>query len=192
MPGYVVHEVSAKKLSYGELAPIAATLQAPTEVSLKDPAQFRLIGKPVKRTNSYAKATGQAEFGIDVKTEGMLIAAVKQSPVFGGSVKSIDKTAVMSMPSVFSVEEIANGVAVIADYFWHAKTALEKLPVEFNDGSNAQFSSARYLKKLHAKLDDPGISAENIGDIEQALANASKTIDAEYHVPFLAHARLFS
>jgi isoquinoline 1-oxidoreductase beta subunit len=190
VPGYVVHDKSGKKLSYGELAAIAATLQAPAEVTLKDPAQFRLIGKPVKRTDSYAKATGQAEFGIDVKTEGMLIAAVKQSPVFGGSVKSFDKAAVMNMPGVFAVEEIANGVAVIADYFWHAKTALEKLPIEFNDGSNAEFSSAGYLKTLQEKLDDQGISAEDIGDVDQALANASKTLNAEYHVPFLAHATM--
>lgn len=190
VPGYVVHKESAKKSSYGELAPIAATLQVPAEVTLKDPSQFRLIGKPVKRTDSYAKATGQAEFGIDVKTEGMLIAAVKQSPVFGGSVKSIDKAAVMTMPGVVAVEEIPNGVAVIADYFWHAKAALEKLPVEFNDGSNASFSSAGYLKTLQAKLDDKDISAENIGDVDKAISNAAKTINAEYHVPFLAHATM--
>ncbi|MGV0005289.1 MAG: molybdopterin cofactor-binding domain-containing protein, partial [Candidatus Porifericomitaceae bacterium WSBS_2022_MAG_OTU9] len=190
VPGYVVHKKSGKKSSYGELAPLAATLQAPPEVTLKDPSQFRLIGKPVKRTDSYAKATGQAEFGIDVKTKGMLIAAVKQSPVFGGSVKSIDKAAVMTMPGVFAVEEIPNGVAVIADYFWHAKAALEELPVEFNNGSNADFSSAGYLKTLQAKLDDKGISAENIGDVDKAISHAAKTITAEYHVPFLAHATL--
>lgn len=190
VPGSVVHKKSGKKLSYGEVAPTAATLEAPAEVTLKDPSQFRLIGKPVKRTDSFAKATGRAEFGIDVKAEGMLIAAVKQSPTFGGSLKSFDKAAIMNMPGVVAVEEIPNGVAVIADYFWHAKAALEKLPVEFDAGSNAGFSSAEYLKTLQAKLDDKGISAEDVGDVDAAMSQAARTINAEYHVPFLAHATM--
>lgn len=189
-PGVVIHNKSGKELGYGELAPLAAKLQAPTEVTLKDPSQFRLIGKPVKRTDSLAKTTGQAEFGIDVKVDGMLIATVKQSPIFGGSVKSFDKSAVMSLPGVIAVEEIDNGVAVIADNFWHAKSALEKLPIKFNDGDNANFSTTKYLKKLQSKLDEKGISVEDVGDVSEALASAAKTIEAEYHVPFLAHATL--
>ena len=189
-PGYVLHKKSAKKLGYGELAPLAAKLEAPKEVKLKDDSQFRLIGKPVKRTDSFAKATGQAEFGIDAKAEGMLIAAVKQSPVFGGTVKSFDKSAVMNMPGVFAVEEIPNGVAVIADYFWNAKSALEKLPIEFNNGDNANFSTAEHIKKLQSKLDDKGITVENEGDVTKAMQEADKTIEAEYHVPFLAHATM--
>ncbi len=189
-PGMVLHEKSGRKMSYGELAPKAAGMPVPAEVSLKDSSQFRLIGKPVKRTDSLVKATGQAEFGIDVKAEGMLIAAVMQSPVFGGSLESMDKTAVMQMPGVVAVEEIANGVAVIADYFWHAKSALDKLSVSFKAGDNASFSSAGYLQTLQSKLDDKGVSAEDIGDVDRALASAAKTIVAEYHVPFLAHATM--
>lgn len=186
-PGYVVHKASGKKAGYGELAPRAAQLEPPAEVTLKDPAQFRLIGKPVKRTDSRVKATGEAGFGIDVKVDGMLTAAVKQSPVFGGSVKSFDADAVKDMPGVYAVDEIPNGVAVIADHFWHAKSALEKLPVQFNEGDNAGFSSAAYLEKLRSHLDDAGVTAENVGDTGAAMQKAAKTIEAEYHAPFLAH-----
>ncbi len=189
-PGFVIHKKSGQKLAYGELAPLAAKLPMPENVSLKDPAEFRLLGKPVKRTDSAAKATGNAEFGIDIKVAGMLIAVVKQSPVFGGSVKSYDKSAVMNMPGVHAVEEIENGVAVIADYFWHAKSALEKLPIEFDNGDNSDFSSEGHLKKLQSHLNDDGVQAENEGDAAQALKDAAKTIEAEYHVPFLAHQTL--
>ncbi len=189
-PGFVIHKASGKKAGYGELAALAAQLEPPAEVTLKDPAQFRLIGKPVKRTDSHAKATGTAEFGIDVKVDGMLIAAVKQCPVFGGSVKSFDPSAVKGMPGVMAVEEIPNGVAVIADNFWHAKSALEKLPVEFDEGSNAGFSSNAHLEKLNSQLDASGVTAEDVGDVSAALASATKTITADYHVPFLAHATL--
>ncbi|MFK8068061.1 MAG: molybdopterin cofactor-binding domain-containing protein [Gammaproteobacteria bacterium] len=189
-PGFVIHEKSGQKLAYGELAALAAKLPTPEKVSLKDPANFRLLGKPVKRTDSFEKATGKAEFGIDIKVDGMLIAVVKQSPVFGGSVKSFDNSAVMDMSGVYAVEEIDNGVAVIADYFWHAKSALEKLPLEFDHGDNANFSSDAHLKKLKSHLDDDGVQAENEGDVAQALRDATKTIEAEYDVPFLAHQTL--
>lgn len=189
-PGLVIHKTSGKKISYGDIAAEAASLEVPATVELKDPSKFRLIGKPVRRTDSLAKSTGTAEFGIDVKAEGMLIAAVKQSPVFGGTVKSYDKSVVMNMPGVVAVEEIPNGVAVIADYFWHAKIALDKLPVEFNEGDNAGFSTSAYLEKLLSKLDDKGVQAENEGDAEKALQDSATVIEAEYHVPFLAHATL--
>ncbi|MGR9044202.1 MAG: molybdopterin cofactor-binding domain-containing protein, partial [Gammaproteobacteria bacterium] len=189
-PGAVVHSASNRKLSYGQLAPLAAKLEPPTEAPLKDSAAFRLIGKPVKRTDSLAKATGAAEFGIDVKIDGLLHAAVKQAPVFGGSVKSFDKSAVLNMPGVVAVEEIPNGVAVIADHYWHAKKALEQLPVSFDEGANADFSSKAYLEKLQASLDDAGVTAENVGDASKALETAAKKIQADYDAPFLAHATM--
>lgn len=189
-PGFVVHSTSGKKLSYGQLAPFAAKLNPPDEVSLKDSALFRLIGKPVKRTDSLAKANGSAEFGMDIKVDGMLHAAVKQSPVFGGSIKSYDKNAVMNMPGVVAVEEIPNGVAVIADYFWHAKTALEQLPVTFDEGANAGFSSQAYLERLKAALNEPGITAENVGDAVTVMPTSAKKLEAIYHAPFLAHATM--
>jgi len=186
-PGAVVLTASGQKLTYGQLAPLAAKLEPPTDVPLKDSASFRLIGKPVKRTDSLSKANGTAEFGMDVNVDGLLHAAVKQAPVFGGSVKSYDKNAVINLPGVVAVEEIPNGVAVIADHYWHAKTALEQLPVTFDDGANSGFSSKAYLEKLKSVLDEPGVTAENVGDAVKALSKAKKKIEAEYHAPFLAH-----
>ncbi|GAB4271843.1 MAG: xanthine dehydrogenase family protein molybdopterin-binding subunit [Methylomicrobium sp.] len=186
-PGAVLHAETGRKLTYGQLARAASQLEPPTEVSLKDEASFRLIGKPVKRTDNVVKATGRAEFGIDVKVDGMLHAAVKQSPVFGGSVRSIDKAAVMTMPGVVAVEEIPNGVAVIADHYWRAKQALDKLPVVFDEGPNAGFSSNDYLRKLQAAVNTQGVVAEEVGDAIEALSGAAKVIEADYHAPFVAH-----
>lgn len=188
--GKVVHVASGKTLGYGELVEKAAKLTPPKDVALKDAAAFRLIGQPVKRTDSLAKSTGAAEFGIDVKIDGMLHAAVMQSPVFGGKLVSFDQDAVLKMPGVVAVEAIPNGVAVIADHYWHAKKALEKLPVTFDEGPNARFSSGDYKKSLQAALNEPGHVAEEVGDAARALAAAAKKIDAEYHAPFLAHATM--
>lgn len=188
--GQVVHAASGKKLGYGLLAEKAAKLAPPKDAPLKDGASFRLIGQPVKRTDSLVKSTGAAEFGIDVKVDGMLHAAVMQSPVFGGKVVSYDQDAVLKMPGVVAVETIPNGVAVIADHFWHAKKALEKLPVTFDEGPNAHFSSEDYKKALQAALNEAGHVAENIGDAAKAIAAAAKTIAAEYHAPFVAHATM--
>lgn len=189
-PGVVIHKASGKQADYGELAPIAATLEPPEKVTLKDPSQFRLIGKPVKRTDSLAKATGTAEFGMDIQVDGMLHVAVKQCPTFGGKVTSFDASKVLSLPGVVAVDTIPNGVAVIAKHYWQAKQALDQLPVEFDAGSNANFSTAEYLKTLQSRLDDPGVRAEDEGDAAKALAGASKTVTADYHVPFLAHATM--
>lgn len=189
-PGSVVHKKSDRQLGYGELAPLAAALPVPNKVKLKDETKFRLLGKSVKRTDSVAKVTGQAEFGMDVQVAGMLVAAVRQSPVFGGKVKSFDKKAVIDMPGVFAVEEIPSAVAVIADHFWHAKSAVEKLPVEFDPDGHDDFSSAAYLQKLQSVLDDKGVTAEDVGDAGQAMGEADKVITADYHVPFLAHATM--
>ncbi|MGR9053530.1 MAG: molybdopterin cofactor-binding domain-containing protein [Gammaproteobacteria bacterium] len=186
-PGFVVHKTSGNKLDYGRLAPLAAKLEPPQDVPLKDPDTFRLIGKPVKRTDGLAKAVGRAEFGIDIKVEDMLHAAVKQCPVFGGSAKSFDNSAVMAMPGVVAVEAIPNGVAVVAEHWWQAKKALDRLPVVFDEGSNAEFSSDAYLEKLKEALNDRGVTAENVGDAEAALTTAAKRIEADYHAPFLAH-----
>lgn len=189
-PGFVIHKASGKKLGYGQLALLAAKLKPPADVPLKDSASFRLIGKPVKRTDSLAKSTGAAVFGIDVKIDGMLHAAVKQSPVFGGSIKSYDKKTVLKMPGVIAVEAIPNGVAVIADHYWHAKTALEQLSINYDEGANAGFSSKEYLEKLKSALDEPGVTAENVGDAVKVLPAAAKKLEAEYHAPFLAHATM--
>ena len=188
--GRVIHSTNGTVLSYGELAEKAAKLKPPRDVALKDAAMFRLIGQPVKRTDSLVKSTGAAEFGIDVNVEGMLHAAVMQSPVFGGTVASYDKDAVLKMPGVVAVEEIPNGVAVIADHFWHAKKALDNLPVTFDEGGNADFSTQEYQRRLKAALSEKGVVAEDVGNAAKAMSSAKKKIEAEYHAPFVAHATM--
>ncbi len=189
-PGMVVHDASNRAEPYGRLAAAAAMLDLPVEPALKDPAQFRLIGRPVKRTDSAVKSNGQAEFGIDVRVPGMVYAAVKQSPVFGGSVRSFDAAAIADRPGVIGVEAIPNGVAVLADSFWRAKSAIEALPVEFDDGPAATVASAAVIEAMRARLDEPGVAAESVGDAATALAGAMRTVTADYLAPFLAHATL--
>lgn len=189
-PGYVIHKASGKTLDYGTLAARAAKLPPPKDVALKDSKDFRLIGKPVARTDSLAKSTGRAEFGMDIKVDGMVYAAVKQSPVFGGKVKSFDKAAVMHMPGVIAVDEIPDGVAVLAQHYWQARTALEKLPVEFDNAGHENVSDEAYLKKLKSRLDEKGGHAEDAGDVDKALKTAARTLEAVYDAPYLAHATM--
>jgi len=186
-PGRVVHAASGRSAGYGELAPAAAKLTPPENPQLKDESAFRLIGKPVKRTDMAAKSNGSAIFGIDVKVSGMVYAAVRQSPVFGGAVKSFDAAAVSGMPGVIAVEPIPNGVAVVADSFWRARTALEALPVTFEGGEAAGFSSAGHAAALRGRADETGQTAEDIGDVAVAFGAAAKTLEAVYEAPFLAH-----
>ncbi|MCS3904243.1 isoquinoline 1-oxidoreductase beta subunit [Methylohalomonas lacus] len=190
--GRVVHEQSGRSLGYGELAPLAAQLETPADVELKSSADYRLLGTPVARTDSAIKSNGQAQFGIDVRVDGMVYAAVKQSPVFGGKVKSVDAAAVRDKPGVIAVDEIPNGVAVIAQTYWQAQQALAELPVEFDtsETDSAGFSSDAYRDELDQHLDDSGVAAEDSGDAPAALAAAARTISADYHAPFLAHATL--
>lgn len=189
-PGFVVHEPSGKKLPYGQLAKLAAKQPVPKDIKLKDSAAFRLIGKPVKRTDALVKATGAAMYGMDTGVKGMLYAAVRHIPEFGGTIASIDKKAALLMPNVLAVEEIPNGIAVIAKDYWHAKKALEALPITFSAVKNGGFSSEAYLKTLKSSFNAASVNAENIGDALAALKTAAKTIEAEYHVPFIAHATM--
>lgn len=190
--GKVIHKKSGRSMSYGELAPLAAQLETPVNVELKSPADYRLLGQPVARTDSVIKSNGKAKFGIDTRVDGMVYAAVKQSPVFGGKVKSFDAGKIKDNSGVIAVEEIPNGIAVIATTFWEAQQALDKLPVEFDtsETDSSGFSSAVYLDELKKHLDDNGFAAEDTGDAVSALKSAPKNISADYSAPFLAHATL--
>jgi isoquinoline 1-oxidoreductase beta subunit len=186
-PGHVVHAASGRRASYGELAAAAAELTPPDDPPLKEPGAFRLIGKPVKRTDMAAKSNGSAIFGIDVKVPGMVYAAVRQSPVFGGEVSSFDAAAIKGMPGVIAVDTVPNGVAVVADRFWRAKSALAALPVTFEGGKAAGFTSEDHAAALRARTDEPGRTAEDKGDVAAAFGQAAQTLEAVYHAPFLAH-----
>ncbi|HET7766994.1 MAG TPA: molybdopterin cofactor-binding domain-containing protein [Burkholderiales bacterium] len=187
----ITHKASGRKTTYGKVAEAAARLPQPTDVPLKDPKTWKLAGKPVKRLDTAKKVNGTMMYGIDVKLPGMLNAAVKDCPVFGGKVKSFDAARVESMRGVKKVVQVGDtGVAVIADTWWNAKTALEALPVVWDEGPNAKVSSADIADLLKAGLDAEQTFVGNKagGDVKEALAGAAKKIEAVYSYPYQNHA----
>src|SRR5438876_2085606 len=188
--GVVIHSASGKKATYGSLADAASQLKPPANVPLKDPKQFTLIGKPVRRLDTPSKINGTAQFGLDVRLPGMLFALVARPPVFGGKVVSFDATEALKIPGVRAVEQIPSGVAIVAERFWAAKLGREKVKISWDHGPNAKLSTSQMLDDFSRLSASPGTVAKRTGDPAAALANAAKTITAEYHVPYLAHAML--
>jgi len=184
--GYVVN--GTRKLSYGELASAAAKLPAPTSVKLKDPKDWTLIGKPTRRLDSKAKVTGKAEFGIDVKRPDMLVALVARAPVFGGKIKHVDATKSKAIPGVVDVVEIPSGVAVLGQHFWAAKKGRDALQIEWDDGAGATLSTTALREEYRKLAATPGMKAKVAGDVDAAFQGAPSVIEADYEVPFLAHA----
>ncbi|SHE29965.1 isoquinoline 1-oxidoreductase, beta subunit [Modicisalibacter ilicicola DSM 19980] len=189
-PGRVVHAASERSIGYGELAEAAGALEPPTDPPLKDPSRFRYIGKPIQRNDSTAKANGSAQFAIDVRLPNMAYAAVKQSPVLGGDVASMDEAAIADRPGVISVERLPGAVAVIADTYWHAQSALDALPVEFENAAAAGLNSEQLAEEMQGRVDEAGMTAESHGDVEAAFLDAERVIEAVYQMPFLAHATM--
>ena len=187
--GHIVHRPTGRRLAYGELARAAAA-KAPTEnPPLKPASEFKLIGRATARLDIPSKVIGEAMFGIDVTLPNMAYAAIRQSPVFGGTVKSMDADVVRSMPGVVEVVNLGDAVGVIADNTWHAKQAVEALPVEFNDNGNAGGSSAQWLADMHRALDAEDAHAfRDDGDVDAAIAGSKRVVEATYETPFLAHA----
>ncbi len=176
------------KASYGELAADASKLTPPKEPKLKDPKDFRYVGKPLKRLDTSAKLDGSAEFGIDVKLPGMLTAALAQSPVFGGKVASFDAAKARTMPGVKHVVQISSGVAVVADTYWQAKQALAAVAIKWDNGAFANGSSQGIADELRAatgKATAPGF--KKIGDADAAFAGAAKKVEAAYDISYSAH-----
>ena len=156
----------------------------------KSPEQFTLLGKPQKRLDVPLKANGTAIFGIDVRLPDMLYASVVTCPVFGGKLKSHNFDALKGMPGVKAAVEVPNGIAVVVDSFWRAKTALEVMPVEWDLGAHANVSSADLQKLFRAELDKEGVVANEKGDALAVLQGAAKVVEADYEVPYLAHATM--
>ena len=188
----ITHQPSGRTTTYGKLAAAAADLIPPVEVELKDPKDWKLIGKPVKRLDTVDKLTGKQIFGADLKLPGMLNASIKACPVFGGSLKSYDASKVNKMPGVRAVVSVeANAVAVVADTWWQAKTALDALPITWDKGPNTGVSSASISNML-----DEGLAAKQadvantVGDVKQALKSAAKTVQATYAYPYQNHATM--
>lgn len=188
----VTHGKTGRTSRYGELAAEAAQLTVPTTVALKTQAQWTLIGKPVKRLDTRPKLDGSHVFGLDVQLPGLLCAAIAQCPVFGGKLKSFDATAVRAMPGVRHVLQVdEQSVAVVADKFYFAKTALAALPIVWEEGEHAQVSSATIAAELAQGLSakDAAIGNQK-GDVDAAFATAARVIEADYATPFLNHATL--
>ncbi|HLH31332.1 MAG TPA: molybdopterin cofactor-binding domain-containing protein, partial [Terriglobia bacterium] len=177
------------RLSYGSLAEAASKLPVPQQnVALKDPTQFKLVGKSQKRMDTPAKVSGKTTFGIDVKVPGMLYAALQRCPVFGGKPKSFDATKTKAVPGVKQVVKISNGVAVLADNTWAAFEGRKALSVEWDEGPLASTSSA-IIRKTFADLGEKtGAVARKEGDVAAALSGPAKRIEALYEVPYLSHA----
>lgn len=188
----IVTGPKGKKATYGELAEAAARMPVPEKPPLKDPKDFKIVGKPTRRLDTPAKVNGTAEFGIDVKLPGMVYASLEQCPVIGGKVKSFDAAKAKGMPGVIDVVQIPDGVAVVADTYWHAKKAREALTVEWDEGPGASLSTASMTEGIrNAAATGKVIPIKPpAGDVAAAMQGAAKTVKAEYQIPLLAHATL--
>ena len=173
---------------YGELAAAAAKLPPLEAVRLKDPKDWTLIGKPTKRLDTPEKTTGRAQFGIDVRFPGLLTAVVARAPVFGATVKSFDAGAARAVPGVRTVVQVPTGVAVVADHFWAAKLGRDALKIDWDLGPNASLDSTALREQFRQLATTPGAVAAEAGNASDGLGRAVKTIEAEYAVPYLAHA----
>jgi len=190
--GAVLHEASGRQSPYGDLLEAISrfAIQPPETVALKDPSEFKILGKPAKRYEGPGKVDGSAEFGIDIKLPGMLYGAIARPPVHGGSVVDFDASEALAMPGVVKAKAIRAGVVVLADSYWRAQKAREKLKITWDRGANAGVSSEQFYSDYRALADTPGMLAEDIGDALGTLSAADDVVEATYEMPLLAHATL--
>ena len=188
--GAILHGATKRQLTFGSLAEAAAKLPVPRNIPLKAPKDFHTIGQATKRLDTPAKVNGSAQYGIDVHQPGMVYAVVTRCPVFGGKVASFDSSKAKAVPGVKDVIQISDGVAVVADNTWTAMEGRKALEVKWEEGPNAEVSSATISKLLADASRRPGYAARKEGDVEAGLAGAATKIEAEYEVPFLAHATM--
>jgi isoquinoline 1-oxidoreductase subunit beta len=187
--GFVVGP-GGKRLSYGQLAEAAGKLAVPEKVALKEPKDFKVIGKPTRRIDALDKVEGRTVFGIDVKREPRaLIAVVAHAPVFGATLKSFNVEKVKAIPGVTHVVELNNKVAVVGNHFWAVKKGREALELQWDPGPNAAVSTEALRKQFLELAKTPGLPAKKAANAE-AMKTAARTIVAEYEVPFLAHAAM--
>jgi len=186
--GFVIHKPSGQKLSYGNLAEKASKLEVPSNVDLKDPKEFTLIGKRIPNVDNRKIVTGKMDFGIDTKREGMLYAMVARPPAFGKKLKSFDDKASLSVPGVKKVLQAGNKIAVLATSTWSAKKGRDALKIEWEDDSkpdNTTDHLEAFAKLTTQKTDKP---KRNDGDVDNTFANAAKIIESTFIAPFLPHA----
>ena len=189
--GFVLDGGTGRRLSYGQLAERASRLAPPAEVKLKDPKDYRIVGKPMKRLDVPEKTDGRAVFGIDVALPGMLTAVVARSPVFGGRVKSLEDGKALAVPGVVAVARIESGVAVIAEDFAAAVTGREALDVYWDEGPMAALSTSTLREEYSRLAAIPGTPARREGaEPAPVIEGATRKLAAEYEVPYLAHAAM--
>jgi isoquinoline 1-oxidoreductase beta subunit len=188
----ITHKPSGRTIGYGKVAAAAAKLTPPADIPLKDPKDWKVAGKSVKRLDTAEKLTGKQIYGVDLQLPGMLNAAIKDCPVFGGKVKSFDAAGAMKMPGVKKVVQVGDtAVAVVADTWWRANSALNAMAIEWDEGPNANVSSASIAAMLKEGLDAKEAAVGNkAGDIEAAMASAAKKLTATYSYPFQNHATM--
>ncbi len=188
----ITHTPTGRTTTYGKVANAAARLTAPADVALKDPKDWKLVGKRLARLDTVDKVTGKQIYGADLVLPGMLNAAIKDCPVFGGKVKSFNAAAIEKRPGVKKVVRVGDSaVAVVADTWWRAKTALDALPIEWDLGEHANASSEEFAKVLKAALDAPEAAVGNSnGDAKAALASAARKVEAVYSYPHQNHATM--
>ena len=188
----ITHKPSGRTTTYGKVAAAAAKLDPPKDIKLKDPKDWKIAGKPLKRLDTPDKVNGKQVYAIDLKFPGMLTATIRDCPVPGGKVKSFDAAKVAGMRGVKKVVPVGDtAVAVVADNFWNAKTALAALPIVWDEGPNATVSSAKIADMLKEGLDaDQAFVGNKAGDAKAALAGAAKVVEAVYSYPYQAHATM--
>jgi isoquinoline 1-oxidoreductase subunit beta len=187
----ITHTPSGRKTTFGKVALAASKLPVPTEITLKDPKSWKIIGKSVQRIDTFEdKVTGKQVYGIDLTLPGMLVATIKESPVFGGKVKSFDAAKISGIKGVKKVVQVGDtAVAVVADTFWIAKTALDALPIVWDEGANGKVSSASIAESLKEGLTaEQAFVGNTRGDTKAAIAGAAKKVESTYFYPFLNHA----
>jgi isoquinoline 1-oxidoreductase subunit beta len=187
--GKVTHPPSGRVAAYGDLVDAAGALPVPKDPPLKDPKNFTLIGKPLKRFDTPNKTDGKVVYAIDAMLPGMKFATLAQSPVFGGKVAHVDDSAAKNIPGVRQVVVLDDLVAVVGDHFWAAKTGLEALAVTWDEGANANVNSADIWNDLRAASRKDGVVAKSVGDVDKGLTQGER-VDADYELPFLAHATM--
>ncbi|OMG71976.1 xanthine dehydrogenase family protein molybdopterin-binding subunit [Burkholderia ubonensis] len=186
--GFVIHAKTGKQASYGTLVAQAAKLPVPANVTLKQPAEFRLIGHRIPRIDAAPKSNGTAQFTLDVAFPGMLVALLQRPPRFGATVKSFDASGAKAVPGVVSVVQVPRGVAVVATGFWAAKQGRDALKVEWDDTHAEKRGSDAILREYRQLANQPGAPARTDGDAGAAIAGAARKLSATYEFPYLAHA----
>jgi isoquinoline 1-oxidoreductase beta subunit len=187
----ITHIPTGRTVTYGEVAGAAAKLKPPEHVKLKDPAEWKLLGRDVTRFDVAGKAVGQPVYGIDVRLPGMLYATIAQCPVFEGKLTSFDASKVDAMPGVRRVLAVGDAVAVVADTYWHAYQALQSLPIVWDGGANAGLDEAAITNMLNDGITtkNAAVALDN-GNVEEAIKHAATVLHADYRTPFVAHATM--